>query len=321
MVKVLFVGFRDPFHSAAGGYDKITGYPNSDILLDKDVALGFIPMHKSGKVLNTFCLDLVARMRRRKYDVTHYFYGDMLIFPFKSNKKHKVVATIHQDVKQRHRNSEMFKKTLKSLDGVVCLSSAQQKLLQDEFGVHSVFIPHGFEKPVFDHVANMVDKSKINVVIIGSNYRDIETMKLAIDYCRISCSGIFFHLLGQPAHIKELFSEYGNAKCYSRLNDNEYYSLISDCDYNFLPLTFATANNALLEAQFLGVTSILPQMEGIDDYAAPGPLNLFYKSNDDLQKVFSALEQKSNNRDLQLFAERFLWSNIYPQLKNFYNKL
>ena len=46
---------------------------------------------------------------------------------------------------------------------------------------------------------------------------------------------------------------YKNAITYDWVDDNVYYTLLSKCDYNFLPLAFATANNTLLEAQFLGI--------------------------------------------------------------------
>lgn len=319
-MRILFIGHRDPLHSAAGGYDKIANCPGSDVLWDKDAPFGFIPMHKSGKIINTFFLDLKARMKMKRYDVVHYFYGDGLLLPFSKKRHTKVVATIHMDIKKRKRAPKRFVKTLKSLDGVITLSKSQQKELE-QLGIHSVFIPHGFDKPHFTYCDNKLDRTKINIVISGSNYRDFETMRAAISFCRKERRDIIFHLLGQPAKVKEELKGDENAICYPRLDDDHYYSLISDCDYNFLPLTFATANNALLEASFLGVRSILPNIEGILDYAAPAPMNMYYDTIKQVETIFKGLGKSDRSEELITYSEKFLWENIYPQLMLFYKSL
>ena len=85
-------------------------------------------------------------------------------------------------------------------------------------------------------------------------------------------------------------------------------------------MTFATANNALLEAQFLGIPSILPSISGISDYAAPSPLNIFYVSREDMEEVFVDLEKVQDNRasELRNYANKFSWENIYKLLERFY---
>ena len=319
-MKILFIGHRDPLHSSAGGYDKIANFPESDVLWDKDAPFGFLPMHKSGKIINTIFLDLKARRKMKSYDVAHYFYGDGLQFPFSKRRHTKIVATIHMDIKKRTRRPKKFIQTLQSLDGVVSLSTSQQKELA-ALGIRSTFIPHGFDKPEYKYCDNSLDKSKINIVISGSNYRDIETMRSVIRFCLKERSDIVFHLLGQPANVKEDFKEYQNAKCYPRLSDNLYYSLISDCDYSFLPLTFATANNALLEAEFLGVRSILPDIDGISDYAAPSPMNIYYNNLEPAELIFKDILKSNKSEELVTYSEKFLWKNIYPQLMSFYKSL
>ena len=88
-----------------------------------------------------------------------------------------------------------------------------------------------------------------------------------------------------------------------------------------MPLTFATANNALLESQFLGVRSILPRITGIEDYAAPAPLNDYYGTWEELEDVLNNLRKQDINRSIQLFSEKFLWENVYEQLECYYKTL
>ena len=318
--KILFVGLADPNHSKAGGYHKIAYMPDTNVFWDKDALFGFLKPNKRGKIINIFFQELQAKWKSRKYDVTHFFYGDQLLFPF--HRKHgKKVATVHMNISSRKRNPTLFLETLRSLDAVVSLSTCQQKELQEQYDIKSVFIPHGFDRPEFEKKETSIDRNSINIVVSGSNYRDYENLYIAINYCLAYCPNIKFHLLGQPSKVKEKLFPYCNVKCYPRLDDDTYYSIISDCDYNFLPLTFATANNALLEAQFLGVRSILPSMPGIDDYAAPAPLNLFYSSSDEMLSHFANLTKQDSSGEIKQYADKFLWSNVYPMLENFYKTL
>ena len=92
----------------------------------------------------------------------------------------------------------------------------------------------------------------------------IETKKhffYIVEQMRSLRPDIMFHAVGQCSDWKKRMSSMENITVYPFLSD-DYYSLLSKCDYNFLPLTFATANNALLEAQALGITSILPKISG-----------------------------------------------------------
>lgn len=320
-MKILFVGLVDPNHSKAGGYHKITNMPNTTTFWDKNALLGFLKPNQSGKRFNIFFQEVQAKIKLRHYDITHFFYGDQLIYPFNHKGGKKVVATIHMNLSTRKRNPKLFIKTLQSLDAVVTLSTFQQRELKEKYGINAYFIPHGFDRPVFFKQETGIDLRKINIVVSGSNYRDINALYRTIKHCQESCPNVMFHLLGQSARVKEKFCLYNNVKCYPRLEDDMYYSVMADCDYNFLPLTFATANNALLEAQFLGIKSILPDISGIEDYAAPKPMNVFYSSQDELNSIMDRLTKSTPSSDIIKHAEQFLWENIYPKLMEFYNHI
>lgn len=320
-MKILFVGHKDPNHSKAGGYHKVANMPDADYFSDKQALFGFLKPNKTGKIINLFFQQLQTIFKLRKYDIVHFFYGDTLILPFKYKRKCKIVTTVHMNLEQRRRNPRLFLKTLESLDAIICLSSSQQKQLKEKYGLNAFYVPHGFDKPEFIRKNTGIDKDKINLVVSGSNYRDIETLFAAIEYSSNHCPNIRFHLLGQPKIVKDRLANSSNVVCYPRLDDDMYYSVIQDCDYNFLPLTFATANNALLEAQFLGVKSILPSIKGIDDYAAPAPLNYFYEDFEQLKVLLSSLIKCEGDINISQFAEKFMWDNVYPLLNEVYKQL
>lgn len=322
-MKILFSGFRDKNHSSAGGYDKIVNLPGSYYVSDHDVPLGSIPVGQRGKSINLFLLDLLTRCLRFKYDIIHIFYGDNIIFPYLKLKRHKIVATIHLDISKRKRFPSLYVKALQNLDGVIVLSSEQVKLLKREYNINATFIPHGFSKPQFNICKIEIDTlNPINIFFSGVNYRDKTTLIKSVKYVKDKDLNIVFHIVGQKDDaLLQKLRQYNNVVCYPRLSDDEYFTLLSSCDYNFLPLTFATANNALLEAQFLGVKSILPNIDGISDYAAPSPMNIFYNSLLELFSYLEILQKQEKQENLMKFSERFLWKNIYDELNIFYSKL
>lgn len=324
-MKLLYVGYRDPRHSKFGGYDWITKFPNSDYLEDKKAFFNMIKFGTSGKFINLFFLDCLSRFYAPRYDVVHFFYGDLTIFkPFRKKRNYKVVATIHLNTENIEKHHKNIKKCIKSCDAIIVLNSQQCTFLREKYRINSFFIPHGFNKPVFSYkdvsmFEKNYDKNIINIVTIGKQYRDYETLLDVIENYKNN-TVFHFWLVGISKDWIVRFEQYANTTVCKRLDDDEYYSLISACDYLFLPLTFATANNALMEAQFLGVPSILPKINGVLDYAC-NEVNLFYSNQKDLHRIFDSLTKTKKSIILQNYSELFSWDNIFRRLKEVYKTL
>lgn len=325
-MKILFSGFRDSLHSSAGGYDKITGMPGDvSILLGNSYPFG---SHFGSHVIRIplTMLDIHTRFVCRKYDITHLFYGEMTVIPvaYPKSRKSKTVITLHLNVDEK---PSWFKKMLPGFDGIVVLSTQQQRRLKEKYGLESVFIPHGLDKPEFEYVMPKSEtgaefnRGAVNVAMIGNNYRDFRLLERVVDFVEKNGRDILFHIVGMPADEKKIFRKYKSVRVYGRLDNDEYFTLLSECDYNFMPLKFATANNTLLEAQSLGISSILPAITGITDYAAEAPLNTFYSSEDELMRIFSKMEKRGRDEAIIKFSERFYWENIYKQLEAYYKRI
>ena len=320
-MKVLYVGYRDPSHSSCGGYDKITGYPHSEYIDAKKLPFGFIPLGKRGVRLNLMCMDFAGRRQKNNFDIVHYFYGDMVLkHCAPKNSSAKFVATVHLNANLLTRKQL---KVLRSFDGVVCLSIEQTRLLTEK-GINAVYIPHGFDRISFvDNTKSFLeagfDPEKINIFYSGMNYRDFDTFCLIADFTK-SNPHIIFHAVGQSAENKEKLASYKNVVAYKRLSDDDYYSLLNLCDYSFLPLLFATANNSLFEAQGLGVTSILPAIDGITDYA-DCENNYLYSDSAQLKQFFKNITKQGKNPALIDYSSKFSWNAVYEQLEQFYNVL
>lgn len=321
---ILLVGFRDKRHSKYGGYDRILNYPEACILTDKSVPLGNIPVGKRGKSINCFFLDLKTRWERYRYSLTHIIYGDaQIIFPYRKSKNHKIIATIHMNPDERNRLPYWYFKALRQLDGVIVLCRNQVEQLK-KYNISATYIPHGFTPPAFvskipvDIRQQKICGRNVNVIFSGTNYRDYTILFRTLSYLE-NKTNIVFHIVGQKKEMIEQMKGYKNVSLYNRLSDDEYYTLISLCDYNFLPLTFATANNALLEAQFLGIKSILPNIGGINDYAAPSPLNFFYSNIDELLLFFDSIGKNLSMHELIVHANQFTWEEVYKKLSQYYS--
>lgn len=314
-MKVLFVGYRDMRHSKFGGYDYIAKFPDADYLDAAKLPFGFIPVGKRGKKLNLMFLDRIARLKSVGYNVVHYFYSDFMLFNnFPQKRNCEFVATVH--MKSENFSSRQIE-ILKSFDKVVCLSSSEEKNLRN-IGINAFFVPHGFNRPVFNN-ANIenFDKNKINLFYSGMNYRDFDAFVKIVDFSNEKELGICFYAVGQSKENKEKLFLKDNVIVCPRLSDDEYYSLLSLCDYNFLPMTFSTANNALLEAQSLGVSSVLPKISGVLDYASEKD-NVFYADISELEKLFMKIRKKSASESLVDFSEKYAWYEIYKKLAQVY---
>lgn len=316
-MKILYSGYRDENHSKCGGYDNIAKHPNSTYLRGEDCLFGFIPVKTRGKKLNLLALYAATMRIAKQFDVVHFFYGDSMLFAKISDRKKnsgcQFVTTVHMKADDF---SESKLSVLRTYNKVVCLSSAQERFLREK-GINAFFIPHGFNKATFKSVDMQVDKTKINVFYSGTNYRDFD---LFVDVAKRMAElnpDIRFHALGQTKAQKEVLAGLANVKAYPHINDDEYYSLLDACDYNFLPLTFATANNALLEAQSLGVVSILPDIDGIVDYASKD-YNLFYKNGEGAVELFKGLKKRDKSAEIMEFSKGFEWSNIYARMDALY---
>ena len=328
-MKILYSGFIDSQHSSFGGYHNILRYPDcTKSLLTTQYFLGKVDKKYHLRKIPLWLMDFHTRIKRFDYDITHLYYGEITMcpfFPYSKSATHKTVITLHLDIEKQNLHS-FFLKSLSGFDGIIVLSSQQQQYYKEKYGIQTTFIPHGFDTPIFkktvaqDIHGRSINRSKINLITSGKNYRDFATLQNIIDMF-LNDERFHFHIVGAPNEIKQNLSMKRNVSVYNRLSDDEYYTLIQNCDYNFLPVSFATANNALLEAQALGIRSILPDIPGIMDYGAPKPLNYYYSNYEDLVQIIRNLEKAEISQSIIDFSQKFSWDNIFKQLEKFYKQL
>lgn len=320
--KLLYVGYSAENRTKASGYEHIIDFSHDDY--DKsymdaaNLPFGFIPTGQRGKRINLYFLEIMSHLSASKYDIIHNFYCDnQLLFKYPSSRKYAAIATTHLNY---HDFTKYQLNVLKSYDRVIVLNSMEENVLREK-GIQAVFIPHGFDVPKFQENANILDNysNTVNVCFSGVCYRDYETLRYFIENIKEN-KDIVLHILGQRREVKEQLRalNQNNVAVYDFLSDDDYYSVMSKCDYSFLPLTFATANNTLLEAQFMGIKSILPNMEGVSDYASMD-YNLLYNSREELLNIIRNLKKEVPDEKLVNYAQKFKWSYIFDQTKIIYD--
>ena len=323
MRKLLLVGYSAENRTKASGYEHIVDFHDCDYDSEyMDAArlpFGFIKTGQRGKRINLYFLEIFSHIKSRKYDVIHNFYCDnQLLFRYPSKRKFAAIATTHLNY---HNFSNYHLKVLRSYDYVIVLNSKEERILSEK-GINAVYIPHGFNYPDFSLDAHILDnyKDKINICFSGVCYRDYDTLRFFIDNIK-DRDDICLHILGQRKEVKDELRELNqdNIIVYDFLPDDTYYSIFSQCDYSFLPLTFATANNTLLEAEFLGIKTIIPNIEGTQDYASE-ELNLLYNSHDELKGIIGKLQKEGKSQDLMDYAHRFDWNNVFAKTKDVYDQ-
>lgn len=323
-MRVLFIGNEITSHTSSGGYIHIRKFPGADFLDVATVCPLFWRMGKPFKFLNYILAVRKACRLSKKYDIVHSIYEDNYYFPLFYKCRCKSVGTVHLDVTGNYNPIRKFllNRVLRKLDYIITLSN-EQKTRMSNLGYRCDFIPHGFIRPEFSPVdlglCNIpFDESKLNIFFSGNTYRDLDTLEMAISKTQ-DREDVVFHVLSQKGESKHRFMRYKNVVAYDRVEDDVYYTLLSRCDYNFLPLTFATANNTLLEAQFLGITSILPALGGIMDYASKE--NLFYNSHAELLDILHRIQKMPTSDAILKHADKYNWENIYKLLEKKYREI
>ena len=320
-MKVLYLGNAIDTNSSSGGYIHVKDY--LDII---EINKKFWEMGTFFRMIN----DIIAVRRACKlskdYDIIHSVHQDSYFFPLLFKCKCKSVGTIHVDITGDY---SLFRKLtlryfLKKLDLIVVLSTEQEKKLKS-LGYNCKYIPHGYDRPVFnrvnlkEHVFSF-DETKLNIFFSGTMYRNINELEDTVNYCAKN-NDIVFHVLSQKGYSRERFKKYENVVLYDRLDDDVFFTLMEKCDYVFLPLTFATANNSVLESHCLGKICILPKEGGIVDYSSPR--DLLYSSKSELFTIFDNLKKRESNiyEDVIEFSNKFSWNSVYKQLEKAYQEL
>lgn len=330
---ILVAGFRFLHHSDSSGYHHLPKYLPCEFVDANNFLFGDSEFSTFKRRINLGVFELLLKHKVKGSRVVHYIYPeDHLVFSVPPENKGTIsVATIHLDESWLDPTNNAKKMLINKrreafarLNGIVTLSSAQEKKVKAIFPNAKVkFIPHGVV-PLGKYGEVRFD-GEFKIVVVGSNYRDHDAFFDIAYHSKKLHPNWSFHLIGVGKKWKDTAKNYNNVIVYPYLDENSYFKVIQESHVNLLPVSYATANNALLEAHSLGVPTLATDIEGIRDYTTSQ--TILYKGTNDAIKKLEQLESYSPEKHNSLReaikdeAKQFYWENISMKMMEFYKEL
>lgn len=288
---ILYSGFKWAHHDTRSGYHHVV--PEVKDFVDGGTLFG--GQEKIGtfkRKLNIILCEVVTIIRARHYRAVFYIYPETsaLFFsaPLLKLMGKRVVYALHLGEKYWNRRGSVFFRLkrygLRFVDHFVVLSTQQQRSLEGRFPGRVSVVPHGVW---LDGEYKAVSQPLCRICVVGDNFRDYDLLGRIIKGCAERFPQINFDLIGMKYSNLSGVEKLPTVTCHPRLRPDEYAHILSNSLFMLLPLHFATANNALLEAQTLGVPVLCNRIEGVTDYLF-NDTYLF----DDLEHLYSLVETR-----------------------------
>jgi glycosyltransferase involved in cell wall biosynthesis len=301
---VLFSGFKWSHHDARSGYhqvvDSIADYVDGDALWGGDAKID-----SRKRKWNFLLAELITIFRARHYRAVFYLYPEQSTYFFSAPilkwMGKRVIYPLHLgkefwDSRSNSLLSRLKRRNLKFVDCFVVLSNQQQQVFERYFPGKVRMIPHGVWLDMATNVPQTVASNR--VCVVGDNYRDYVLLSRIIELFAQRFPGLEFDLVGMKYAKLGAVAHLPTVTCHSRLSEIEYVQTIAGAAFMLLPLEFATANNALLEALALGVPVLCNRIDGVIDYL-PDENYVF----DDVEQLCAMVEVRMDMGLAQRSAE------------------
>lgn len=324
---VLYSGFKWDHHDDDSGYHHLVSsvgdYVDGGALWGGDSEIG-----SRKRRVNFLLNDLVTLFRSWRYKAVVVFYPEQTAYfsaPLLRLMGKRVVYVLHlgEDYWFERSDSVFLKLKRFNLRFVSCfivLTSHQQAVFERRFPGRVVKIPHG---TYCDAGVGAVDPlPSPTVTVVGDNYRDYGLLAAIIRVFGESLPEIRFNLVGMKYDKLGELRHASNVICHGRLSREDYQALIERSLFVLLPLTFATANNALLEGLRAGVPVICNRVDGVLEYL-PGPEYAF-DTPDELLAM--ARRQLGSSRDarnaerahlLEYVQREYAWDVVRRRVRDY----
>lgn len=332
---LLIAGFRFPHHSESSGYHHLVNYLPGTYMDANLLPLGNSAFGTKLRRINMGIFELLLTAKASNYKIYHVLYPENHILWSIPNRNQVIsVVTLHLtadwlNCKNDPKNIwvQFRREAFKRLHGIIALSSAHKAELEALLPNTDVrFIPHGMNPIPSNNLSDIsYENNLFRVITIGANYRDKETYFKIVQYALHEKPNWQFDLVGVPKDWQQAAKNYSNVRIHPYLVETDYFRLIEAAHVHMLPVVFATANNALLEAHAVGTPSICSNVSGITDYAVE--TTCFYENSYEAIKILNTIENMSIDQYLitrkktREGGKKFLWSTIAKQVESYYHEL
>ena len=327
--EVLYSGFRWDHHDERSGYHHVVAstedYVDGGKLWGGDSKIGSLKRR-----INFALIDLWTVLKSWRYPVVLIFYPEQTSYfsaPLLRLMGKKVVYVLHLGEDYWiERSDSLFLKlkrfNLRFVSKFIVLTSQQENVFEKHFPNKVMCIPHGAWCDKERRPTSRAPGATECVTVVGDTYRDYELLNQIIFVFRerypqikLNLVGMKYDKLGEARHSL-------NVVCHGRLSKSEYEEVIRDSLFMLLPLTFATANNALLEGISFGIPVICNSVQGVLEYL-PGHEYVF-NSIDDLCIMVDGrlnLNEAGRNQEAVYLANyleaNYAWGSIRDRVSEY----
>jgi glycosyltransferase involved in cell wall biosynthesis len=207
-------------------------------------------------------------------DLVHVLYGDEQLDQLLRLRRFlrcPLVVTFHQPSHRVTHRFENFQKGLATgVDAAIVVSSGQIEGFEKWVGSRKVvFIPHGIDTTKFTPGKATPDHNRLMILLVGEHLRDWELMHRVIDNSNNLKLPIDFHVVTKK-ELSTYFTGCSNTTFHFQIPEADLIALYQSADALFVPVTDATANNAVLESLACGTPVISTATGGMFDYVPDG---------------------------------------------------
>ena len=277
-MRTLFLVKRWEHHSPAGGYDQLAAaFPDAICVRRAEVTSRAA---KLGRRLWSPYGDFLAESRvlrtcaTGKVDVVHALYGDEqleLLLRRRRFLRAGLVATFHlptESVAERWTGWQAH--LARGIDAAVVVSRSQLADYREWFGAERVvYIPHGINTERFQPGEHPPggggETAPLRLLSVGENMRDFEAMHRLADHCAARNLPVEIDAV-LSREVARVFTGCDNVRVHNGITEDALIALYQRADALLLPVTGATANNAVLESLACGTPVVTTAVGGMVDY-------------------------------------------------------
>ncbi|MBN9383793.1 MAG: glycosyltransferase family 4 protein [Chitinophagaceae bacterium] len=272
-----------------------------------------------------------GRQLSKDFDAVHALYEDCTFFL----KKNSFTVTFHvlpgitvyHELKQKVfmflKYNVLQKRAMRRARHIVCVSTNLLEKVPGKYRYKACYIPHGVDTEFWDPalaagagVPGLPGDSAgasvtTRALCVGAHGLDRELLTKFI----IANPSVQFFIVG----LKKKLDESPNVIYFKGISDEQLRRLYADADFMIRPLTFATANNSVLEAMAMGKTIVTSRIPGITDYLDDAHCIFIDKLNGLLLE-----DMRSGRPDGSVIREftirKFSWRTVYDAYVGLYKQ-
>lgn len=345
-MRITYLVKRWEHHTSSGGYDRLVKNVDSHVIR-RSTAKGFASRAaglawRAASKPRHYLLDYrledwlaewrtLVSTRLRRTNILHLLYGDEqldVLLRHRNLLPCSLVATFHLPTSRVKMRFEHHQKSLiGGIDLAIVVSTSQLADYRRWLGPDRVvYVPHGIDTDRFQPGNRTEPRDIVRLLVVGAHMRDWETIHSVIDQCTLRNLPVEVDVVNQKDCFA-FFTGCKNVRLHERVSEEELLSLYRNADALLLPVSDATAINAVLESLACGTPVISTSVGGVPDYVDASAGWLFDKG--DAMAIVNLIEEISGDREVALSKRQgarekslqFDWGKVQTQIREAYKSL